>query len=226
MAARTPHTWPWLAIGVTILAALLTTSDAASAWATATRIPSRELGLGWQAWTTHGVHVSALHLLGSGLVWLMAGAAVERISRGSLIALILAGAPAITWAALVAEPEMGSYVGLSGLACACVAWLACAWLWSEQSHKRTRLLGAILLMAVGIRIGCDLLGNGRGWGLALNEATAGDSVRVARYAHLAGALAGALIWFIYSGVQRAGLRHSAPATIIPPRVPTHPTDTP
>ncbi len=201
MAARASSTWPWLAVGVTVLAALLTASDTASAWATATQ-PASGAGfsfkLAWQAWTTHGVHVSALHLLGSGLVWLVAGTAVERISRGSLVILVLAGAPAITWVALAAEPEMGSYVGLSGLACACVVWLAFERVWGRQANNRTRLLGGILLLAVGVRIGCDLLGNGHGWGLAINEATVDNSVRVARYAHLTGAIVGALCWLGYT----------------------------
>lgn len=207
MAARTSSTWPWLAVGVTLLAALLTASGTASAWATASRTAAG--GFGWQAWTTHCVHVSAAHLLGSGLVWLVAGAAVERLSRGSLVVVVVAGAPAITGIALVMEPGMGSYAGLSGLACACVVWLACAWF----SDKRTRLLGSILWVAVGVRIACDLSGNGHGWGLALNEATAGDPVRVARYAHLAGAIVGALVRLGYLRSLRASLSARPPSTV-------------
>ena len=72
-----------------VAAALLMASEPGSAWATFERQVSG--GIGWQMWTTHAVHVSLLHLLGSGLVWWIAGAAVERISRGSLVGLLVIG---------------------------------------------------------------------------------------------------------------------------------------
>ena len=194
---RSVSSWPWLAGGVALLAGLITASDAASAWA------GLERGGGgwWRFWTTHAVHVSASHLLGSGLVWLVAGAAVERISRGSLAVLLVAGAPAIAWAALAAEADMGSYVGLSGLACGCVVWLALALVLDARTEKRGRLVGTVLLVAVTDRIAWDLLGNGQGWVMMPDSSETG-TVRVARYAHLAGSVAGALCWAAYAWTHR------------------------
>lgn len=195
---RPVSSWPWLAGGVALLAGLITASDAASAWA----VLERGGGGWWRFWTTHAVHVSASHLLGSGLVWLVAGAAVERISRGSLAVLLVAGAPGIAWAALTAEADMGSYVGLSGLASGCVVWLALELVRAGRAEKRDRLLGAILLVAVAGRIAWDLLGNGRGWVMTL-DASEAEEVRVARYAHFAGAVAGALCWAGYAWTHKA-----------------------
>ena len=186
---RPVSSWPWLTGGVALLAGLITACDAASAWA----VLERGGGGWWRFWTTHAVHVSASHLLGSGLVWLVAGAAVERISRGSLAVLLVAGAPGIAWAALAAEADMGSYVGLSGLACACVVWLALELTGGGRVEKRSRLLGGLLLVAVAGRIAWDLWANGRGWWVAPAGTMTGP-VRVARHAHLAGAVAGALCW--------------------------------
>ncbi len=105
---------------------------------------------------------------------------------------------------------MRSYVGLSGLACACIAWLALELTWGARIEKRSRLLGAILLVGVASKIGWDVLGNGQGWLVAINEPMTGP-VRVARYAHLAGAVAGALCWAGYAWPRR-GVSKTPPCT--------------
>lgn len=210
--------FPWLTAGVALGATALFTlaavdhSNASSAtrsasatwaeWATFQRTAYDGNVVDWltvRAWTTHVVHVSSLHLLGSGFVWLIAAASIERISRASLALMLIFGAPLITWAAMLAEPAMGSYVGLSGLACGCVAWLAFERICDVETGKRAQLAGVVLALLVIARIAVDLLGNGTGWGVALHDSAGlAEATRVSRYGHLAGAVIGALCWLGYT----------------------------
>lgn len=195
-----PHcSWPWLTSGVVLLAALIAATENGPAWAAL----ERGTNAGWWSWwTTHAVHVSTSHLLASGLVWLTAGAAVERLSRGSVALLLLAGAPVIAWVALVTEAGMSRYVGLSGLACGCVAWLGLELACGARVEKPGRLLGALLLLGLLVRIGWDVLSAGEAW-IAEIDAPQIGTVRVARFAHLAGALAGAVCWIGHAWRHRA-----------------------
>lgn len=211
--ARAYASWPWLTGAVVLLAGLIAATDNGAAWATLERDGSG----GWRWWTTHLVHVSTEHLLASGLVWLAAGAAVERVSRGSVVLLLLAGAPAIAWVALTAESGMRSYVGLSGLACGCIAWLGLELTWGGRVNRRARLLGTALLGGLIIRIAWDLLSNGTAW-MMLGEASMEGPFRVARHAHLAGALAGAVCWagaciFIRVFDRRAESHHGSKSSV-------------
>ncbi len=183
---------PWLACGVVLAAGVMASVGEAAAWAI------WERGSGtvrwWSGWTTHAVHVSAGHALASGSVWLVAAALVERASRCAMVAILAVGAPVIAWAALAGEPEMGRYVGLSGLACAVLAWLGAEWTWGGRDGRdgsAGRWLGPGVLAVLAVRTGWDFLADGSGW---LMTAADGGESRVARWAHTAGALVGIAVW--------------------------------
>ena len=142
----------------------------------------------WRLWTAHLVHFSARHALWSGMVWLAAGAWMEREDRRAWTWVVLAGAPLVTAAALTGDAEMARYGGLSGLACAPLGWAA--WrLWRDGERAR-RAAGAAIFALLAAKIGAEAPG-GRTM-LASFAAEAGE-VRPAVWAHAAGVLIGVMV---------------------------------
>lgn len=204
---RPIRSWPWLTAAVALAAGLIAIADHGAEWAAL-----RRSGEGpWRWWTTHAAHVSTSHLLTSGLVWLIAGAAVERTSRASVALLLIAGAPVIAWTALAADARMESYVGLSGLAAGCVVWLGLELAWKGRGETRDRLLGSAILVGLSARIAWDLMGAGEAWIATFDAAT--RPVRVARFAHLAGALVGSACWMISAWRRRVAPPSTPPAPL-------------
>src|SRR5690606_20376173 len=101
--------------------------------------------------------------------------------------VILVAAPAVTWMTLALEPGLAHYGGLSGVATAPVVWAGLRWLVFDRGGRR--VAGVVVLAAVGWKI---LYEWGGGAALARFDHHAGD-VRVAAWAHVAGALGGLAI---------------------------------
>jgi membrane associated rhomboid family serine protease len=149
----------------------------------------------WRLWTAHLVHFSGGHLWWSGLVWLVAGAWMEREDRRGWCWAVGVGAPLVTLAALAGDPEIARYGGLSGLACIPVTWAA-GLLWRSGDAAR-RVAGAGVFALLAGKVVAEWMSGGAL--LARFGAEAGE-VRPALWAHVAGAAAG-----LVSGA-RAGLR--------------------
>jgi rhomboid family GlyGly-CTERM serine protease len=140
----------------------------------------------WRLWTAHVVHFSASHALWSGLVWLVAGAWMEREDRRGWLWMVLAGAPLVTMAALAGDAEMVRYGGLSGLACAPLVWAA--WrLWRDGDRAR-RATGAAVFSLLALKVITEMTGGGVA--LARFGESVGE-VRPAPWAHFGGMLFGA-----------------------------------
>jgi len=146
----------------------------------------------WRLWSAHGVHFAPAHLLGSGLVWLVAGGLLETEDRKGWWLVVGVAAPVVTFAALAGDGELVRYGGLSGLATAAAACLCMLWLMRESGGRR--LVGGAVLAVIGLKVGLEWMVPDRSWLMALSEGGegAGDGrpVRVARWAHAAGLAAG------------------------------------
>lgn len=193
--------WPW-GTAVICAAAVVCALWAEAGGALVGERVAMARGELWRLWTAHVVHFSADHLLWSGLVWLAAGAWMEREDRRVWWWAVLAGAPVVTLAALAGDGAMTRYGGLSGLACIPVAWAACS-LWSSGDAKR-RVAGVVVCALLAGKVGVEWMGGGAM--LARFGAEVGE-VRPALWAHVAGALVG-----LGLGVRRSGRRAGAETT--------------
>jgi rhomboid family GlyGly-CTERM serine protease len=152
----------------------------------------------WRIWTAAWVHWSALHLaanLAGCAVLAALGAAASPPPRLAL-AWLLAWGP--THLALLAQPALAHYGGLSGVLHAGVAALAAWLLWRGRGRRRT--VGGAIALGLLLKIGLE-----RPWAGALSH-PAGWDIAVAPLAHAGGAFSGALMGAIASALP--DLRHT------------------
>lgn len=188
MSARVPRLSADLPMGTlaVMLAALLATASVtASGWTMGER---ELLGQGqlWRLWTANLAHFSLSHLFWSGLLWCVAGGLMERECPAAWRRLVLVVAPAVTLLALLGDLRMERYGGLSGLATAPLVWFGLTRI--RDGAGLRRLAGATVLVLVAGKILHDLLS---GDVLLARFDPHAAEVRVAVWAHLAGALGGA-----------------------------------
>ncbi len=148
--------------------------------------PALALSEPWRLWTAAFVHWSPMHLAAN-----LAGCAVLA-ALGVAAALPLRAAVAwglawpLTHAALLAQPALTHYGGLSGVLHAGVAVVAVALIGTQRRNARERTIG--LALAAGLLAKLLLE---RPWAHVLSH-PAGWDIAVAPLAHAAGAGAGAL----------------------------------
>lgn len=176
--------------------AVLAAAALATAWpvvAAATMGERSALAAGelWRAWSAHLAHFSWSHLLWSGLVWLAAGSVLEREDRRAWLLTVLLVAPAVTILALLLDPDLARYGGLSGLATVPLVTLALRRLFLP-SPRLARFIAAVLLTAVTIKLIHEFASPDRAPLLAAFSLETGP-VRSAPYAHLTGALGGLVL---------------------------------
>jgi hypothetical protein len=106
---------------------------------------------------------------------------MERACLRSMVGLVVLGSPLIVLAALLGDPRINSYVGLSGLATGAVAWLAIRWIRAGPNRGIGWAIAGGLLIKIAWEVG--------GAEPRTLAGTAGE-VRVAEWAHAAGAAAG------------------------------------
>jgi rhomboid family GlyGly-CTERM serine protease len=143
--------------------------------------PERALQL-WRWWTAAWVHWSELHLaanLGATLV-VMAYGWAARLPAAAALAWLLAWP--LTHGALLLQPALAHYGGLSGLLHAGVA-VATLWLLVEGRGGR-RIVGALMALMLAAKIVSEAP-----WGEPLRQA-AGWDVALAPVAHASGTIAG------------------------------------
>lgn len=194
--------WP-VGTAVFLCAAVIATAwPGAAVWAVGER-ESLVAGELWRLWSAHAVHFSWSHLGWSGLVWLVAGGLLERETRHGWMWMILLLAPLITVTALVLDPDLARYGGLSGLATAPVVWLGLHWVTRERGILRA--VGGLVLAGVGWKIVNE-------WGSLGDNPVFAEfdpverNIRVASWAHVTGALGGAFFATVNLVRQRAAQR--------------------
>jgi rhomboid family GlyGly-CTERM serine protease len=172
----------------TALAALLG-AGALCAWALPAGLldwqPARAAREPWRLFSAAFVHWSALHLGANLLGCLLVGALGRAAALPAAAALAWLAAWPLTHLALLAQPALAHYGGLSGVLHAGVAVAA---LWLLVHHRgRPRAVGAALLAGLALKV---VLEDPLGAPLAR---PAGWDIAIAPLAHASGALAGALI---------------------------------
>lgn len=187
--------WPWwlLCAALGLPALLLPTvplSLPVPFWPEAAQVWALQPGLGlqqpaWTWWTTAWLHGSEAHLWRNlaGLIVLALMGAIAR--PGGLATLAWLTAWPLTQLGMLAEPGLGSYVGLSGVLHAGVMVLALRCLQGDR-RARDGLPGAVLLAWLAGKL---LMENPWAHSLVASDASA---INVAPWAHLSGAAAGLL----------------------------------
>lgn len=150
----------------------------------------------WRWWTAAFVHWSALHL-GANLAGCAVVAAFGLATRmPPRAALAWALAWPLTHLALLAQPALAHYGGLSGVLHAGVAVAA---LWSARADAgRPRVISLAVLAGLALKIGLE-----RPWAGPLSHPEGWD-IAVAPLAHAAGALAGAAMVLLLQRRQSDG----------------------
>lgn len=136
----------------------------------------------WRWWTAAFVHWSPLHLAAN-----LAGLAlVAALGRAAAVPSRVAAAWLLAWplthGALLAEPALAHYGGLSGVLHAGVAAVAVWLLWSARGGRRA--LGGAIAAGLAIKVVLEAP-----WAGPLSQ-PGGWDIAVAPLAHAAGALAG------------------------------------
>ena len=155
----------------------------------------------WSWWTTAWLHGSEAHLwrnlFGAGLILLLG--VLSDANRQDALAWLLAWP--LTQVGMLMEPHLSSYVGLSGVLHAGVVIVGLANL-HHPRRAANRAAGIVLLAWVAGKL---FMENPWAHALVLSEASA---INVAPWAHLSGALAGALTWSAVhvSGAKRPSTR--------------------
>lgn len=164
--------------------------------------PARAAAEPWRAWTAAFVHWSPGHLLAN-LAGLLVVAAFGVVGHATLrCALAWALAWPLTHAALLLQPGLAHYGGLSGVLHAGVAVAALQI--ARRRRGAPRLIGIAVLGGLVLKIVLEApwastLAHPRGWNIA-----------VAPLAHAAGALAGALLHTLMSAPWAAPMARPAP----------------
>lgn len=156
--------------------------------------PARALTEPWRVWTAAFVHWSPWHLaanaLGCAVVAAFGWAA--QVPLRALLAWFAAWP--LTHLALGVQPALVSYGGLSGVLHAGVA--VAAWPLLRHAHGRARMLGALVLIGLGVKVVLEAPWH------APTQVLPGWDFPVAPLAHATGALAGLLCAAIGDAIDR------------------------
>lgn len=138
----------------------------------------------WRAWSAAFVHWSALHL-GANLVGALLVAALGWVARAPrVLALAWLAAWPLTHLALLAQPSLTHYGGLSGVLHAGVA--AVAVFLAARRSGLARAVGFGLLGGLALKLALEAP-----WAATLRHLPGWD-IAIAPFAHASGAIAGAL----------------------------------
>jgi rhomboid family GlyGly-CTERM serine protease len=183
-----PARIPWAFLAVTLAAIVIQLNGA---WRPALIYDRGAIAHGewWRLWTGHLVHFGWPHFIADAGLFLILGRLLERqhpwLSRCSLVAMPAVISGALYWF----DPAMTRYAGLSAVNLGFLVFLACQgwqrnwfdWFWPAVLAI---YLGEIALEAT--------VGHGHGGGMIQFDDA---SIRVATFAHIPGALFGALLAF-------------------------------
>ena len=181
----------WAALAATLAAASL-----AAWWLPAALLdwqPTLATSEPWRWWTAAFVHWSPRHLganlLGAGLVAALGWAA--RVPRSAALAWAIAWP--LSHGALLVQPALAHYGGLSGVLHAGVAVAALHLLRTERGQRR--LIGGAVLAGLALKLLLEAP-----WGPPLRYTDEWD-IAVAPLAHATGVIAGVLAWLLLALFQ-------------------------
>jgi rhomboid family GlyGly-CTERM serine protease len=173
------------------LAALLATASLAAWWLPAALLdwqPGLAASEPWRWWTAALVHWSPRHLganlLGAGLVAALGW--VARVPPSAALAWAIAWP--LSHGALLVQPALAHYGGLSGVLHAGVAVAALHLLRTERGRRRW--IGGAVFAGLALKLLLEAP-----WGAPLRY-TAEWDIAVAPLAHATGAIAGVLAWLL------------------------------
>lgn len=149
----------------------------------------------WRWWSAAWVHLSTGHRWADLAGALLVGALGVLAALPRRAAWAWALAWPLTHISLVLQPQLARYVGLSGVLYAGVAVLGVMLLMLPDRPRAQRLLGAVLLTGVLMRLGAD-----RAWERVLYRPPGWD-FSIAPLAHVAGAFWGALLAALVQGLH-------------------------
>lgn len=180
---------PWRSVALAAAALLVAAAPGGAAALAFRRDAVLAAGEWWRIWTAHLAHASTYHLVWTLLPLLALGWLWEPVLRGRYWAVVLLAATCIGFGVLLLEPQLASYVGLSGVLNA--IWVAGA-LQAARAERAAGRAGAariyLAFVAAGAaKIAVEALG---GVPLFTDPATMG--ARPVPLAHALGALAGAV----------------------------------
>ena len=185
--------WWWLAMTALLAAA------AAALWPAARELlawqPAHALDEPWRAWSAAFVHWTPWHLganlLGCTVVAAF-GVAARVPARATVVWLV---AWPLSHAALMLQPALTSYGGLSGVLHAGVS--IAAWHLLRHDTGRRRLIGAAVMAGLAVKLLLE-----KPWGSPTQQ-VAGWDFPVAPLAHATGAIAGLLCAMLLDTAAKA-----------------------
>jgi len=197
-AWRWPASAPWLLLCALAAAGALLAwwADRALAWRWQ---PELAVAQPWRAITAAWVHLSGLHLAANLAGTALAAALGAAAGCGRRAALAWGLAWPLTHLALLAQPTLAFYGGLSGVLHAAVA--VAAWQLLRAERGRRRAIGAALLAGLLAKVLVE-----SPWAGPLRQVPGWD-IAIAPLAHAAGALAG-LLCALACGVGADAGRHT------------------
>lgn len=191
--AATSHL-PWATLTVGVVALALHAWPGAQSVLEYNRIAVLA-GEWWRLWTAHAVHYGASHLWWNVIVFVAAGAWLERVAPQRLRILLAFGPLVIGLVLLGGDAALARYAGLSGIGAGVVALLALTQL--RRTDGETMFWRAVLAV-LALKIGLEIVAD-RPLFARFDDAT----VRCVPLAHMAGAIVAVAIHFVR---PRAGQR--------------------
>lgn len=187
---RPRQTWPWMTV---VLAGVSTAAFFIPAFGEALVYDRSRLVAGeeWRVWTGHLAHWNLGHWFWNLAVFVPAGIWLERLRPVVARAFLLASPMGISLLLFVAEPGLGRYAGLSGVAAGVLVLLAILQLRRRGSHEPTWFWIAVILVVVG-KVAAEMIAG---------QPLLGEGFRNVPLAHVGG-LAGAAATGLL--VRRAG----------------------
>jgi rhomboid family GlyGly-CTERM serine protease len=183
--------FPWT-LGLSVAAVALTAAAlgggplaTVAAWLLATTEGLERAEI-WRLWTGPLVHGNTAHLVRDVSVFLLLGVVYERELGKRYLVMMTAGLALPALLVLLVQPELGAYLGLSGLVNVQLA--ACFIHELKDSGRRPTWWILFLTVAYGLKLVFETASGG-----LMMDMDLGDGVVAAPLAHLSGALLGTLI---------------------------------
>lgn len=209
---RARTAWATMPIVTLTLALAAVAIQLIPGWAAAWQYERAAIAAGqwWRMLTGHLTHWNMDHLLWDVVMFVVLGVLVERRGHWRLAGISLLSALGISLTAWLAQPDLPSYRGLSGIDTALFVYLACRLLedaWHDR-HWAALVLPTAFLAGFALKLGYEVV-----TGRTLFVAADAGFVVVA-LAHVVGASVGAVLGLMSAGTRWRSVRASRLAPMI------------